>query len=92
MDMAALWNLTPAGGNAPAEESTTLAEFIARERAASEGGGDCRYPPLSPAERQKAFEWTCRFGPANCWAGATGTAAIVIRSLLLELAAKESSV
>jgi len=69
----------------PAEPSTTLAEFTAREQAAAEAG-DSRYPALSAAERQAAFEWTCRFGPGNCWTGTTGEAAIIIRSLLLELA------
>jgi len=74
----------------PAEKSTTLADFIVRQRAQLAGSEPPLYPPLSPAERQSAFEWTCKFGPGNCWAGATGTAAIIIRSLLLELAMKES--
>ena len=77
--------------NRPAEESTTLADFIVRQRAQLVSGGNLPlYPPLTAAERQKAFEWTCKYGPGNCWTGATGTAAIIIRSLLLELAERES--
>ena len=77
--------------NRPAEESTTLADFIVRQRAQLAGGENLPlYPPLTAAEKQKAFEWTCKYGPGNCWTGATGTAAIIIRSLLLELAERES--
>ena len=78
---------TQATQNRPAEESTALADFIVRQRVEAAAGGNIPlYPPLTAAERQKAFEWTCKYGPGNCWTGATGTAAIIIRSLLLELA------
>lgn len=76
--------------NRPAEESTTLADFIVRQRSQLAGGNIPLYPPLTAAEKQAAFEWTCKYGPGNCWTGTTGAAAIIIRSLLLELAEMEA--
>src|SRR5688572_12709731 len=41
--------------------------------------------PLPETELNAAFEWTCRYGPANCWAGTTAEGAQIIRRMLLEI-------
>lgn len=42
--------------------------------------------PLSDAELLEAFEYTCKYGSGNHWAGTIGHGAGIIRKLLLEIA------
>ena len=42
--------------------------------------------PLTEIELLACFEWSCRYGSANCWAGLGGEAAAIVRKLLLEIA------
>jgi hypothetical protein len=41
-------------------------------------------PPLTKWRLQEIFEATCRYGSGNCWTGATGELAAMIRELLLD--------
>jgi hypothetical protein len=41
-------------------------------------------PPLTRWRLQEIFEATCRYGSGNCWTGATGKLAAMIRELLLD--------
>lgn len=66
------------------EPSTTLADFIDSHRKLA-GTDLVGYLPLTAAEKQAAWEWTCKFGPGNCWTGTTGAAAMLIRRLLVEV-------
>jgi len=40
------------------------------------------YTPLDSAEIEAAFEWSAKYGPANCWTGTSGHPAAFIRRLL----------
>ena len=40
------------------------------------------YTPLDSAEIEAAFDWSAKFGPANCWTGTSGHPAAMIRKLL----------
>lgn len=43
---------------------------------------DCK--SLTPDRLISFFAWTVKYGPANCWTGDSGTAAVIIRELLTE--------
>ena len=42
------------------------------------------YTPLQSERLLEMFAWTTRYGPPNCWTGWSGTAATMIRELLME--------
>lgn len=59
-----------------AEPSDALRQFLDRHR---------EQTPISTAELLHAFEWSCRLGSGNVWAGSHGEAARIIRTLLIEI-------
>lgn len=42
------------------------------------------YTPLSVDRIEEMFDATCKYGPSNCWTGATGNLATMVRELLRE--------